>query len=244
MTKQRAPLGDRRYAANRFPANRDGANPLMRAILAACARLDLDEDARRDLQADVIGKRSLRDMTTAELVKLRDHLNRGWQSPRRDNDRPHMGKIRALWWSLYWLGAIRRVDDDALTAFVKRQTGVESLRFLGHTDAPKVIEALKSWLEREGVNWWSTDQVAEIVATGIADFDHARADRHAVLGVLGQRLDRANLLSMFAVYEWIGAHVGRSLHRHWDYTPEELDAGIRALGKKLRRRLDAQDQPL
>lgn len=236
--KARAPRGDRRYAANVGV----GGNPLKRAILAACARLGLDEDARRDLQQDVIGKRSLTEMTTAELVKLRDHLNRGWKHP--DRARPHMGKIRALWWSLYWLGAIRRVDDDALAAFVKRQTGIERLKFLGHMDAPKVIEALKSWLEREGVSWWSADQIADVVATGQPAFDAALADRHAVLRAIGDRLDRAGLLSSLAVYSWVGAASNKHGDRPWDFTAEELDAGIRALGKKLRRFIDGREQRL
>lgn len=238
--KDRAPRGDRRYAANR-PAGVRGGNPLKRAILAACARLGLDDDSRRELQMDVIGKRSLTEMTTVELVKLRDHLNRGWKHP--DQARPHMGKIRALWWSLYWLGAISRVDDDALAAFVKRQTGVERLKFLGHFDAPKVIEAMKSWLEREGVKWWSPQQIADVVAIQPA-FNGALADRHAVLRAIGWRLDRAGLMSSFSVYSWIGAACNKRGDRQWDFTAEELDAGIRALGKKLRRFLDDREQQL
>lgn len=242
MSKAHASSGGRRYAANRQASANTLAPQLKRAILAACARLGLDDDARRDLQQDIIGKASLTAMTLPELVRLRDHLNRDWSGPNKD--RPHMGKIRALWWSLYWIGAIRRVDDEALTAFVKRQTGIEKLRFLGHLDAPPVIEALKSWLEREGVEWWSAQQLADVQKVEGARFDAALADRHAVLAELARRLDRAGLMHQLARYEWLGKRVNRAGNMHWSFTAEELDEGIRALGKKFRRYLDGREQSL
>lgn len=219
---------------------------LMRAVMAACRRQGIDNDARVEIQQAIIKKASMTEMSIAELTRLRDHLNRGWKGPRQD--RPHIGKIRALWWSLYWLGAIERVDDEALNAFVKRQTHIQHINFLDHKMAPKVIEALKSWLEREGVMWWSADQVASVTSTAGptaagTPFSQAEADRHAVLDQLSVRLDRAGLLARFALYDWIGAAVGRPACRTWSLSPSELDEGLRALGKKYRAHL-AKEQRL
>lgn len=219
---------------------------LMRAIMAACNRHGLDDDARRDIQIEIIGKASMKDMSVAELVRLRDHLNRGWKGPR--NQRPHVGKIRALWWSLYWIGAIERPDDEALNTFIKRQTHIQHINFLDHRQAPGVIEALKSWLEREGVMWWSADKIAEVARVAGntfagTPFTPAEADRHAVLSALGDRLDRAGLLAKFALYDWIGNVVERPTRNQWSFSAAELDEGIRRLGKKYRAHL-AKEQRL
>lgn len=219
---------------------------LMRSIMAACKRQRIDKDERVAIQTEIIEKASMAKMTVAELTKLRDHLNRGWKGPRQD--RPHVGKIRALWWSLYWIGAIERADDDALNAFIKRQTHVQHINFLDHKTASPVIEALKSWLEREGVMWWSADELAAVAGTagptsaGTA-FSSAEADRHAVLSQLAIRLDKARLMNRFGLYPWIGQCVGRPTVKQWSFSTSELDIGLRALGKKYRAHL-AKEQRL
>ena len=177
MAKDRAPLGDRRYAANRAPAAgadqmaRYNRSKLIGAVRSACKRLGIEDDDRKALQLERTGKRSMSDMSIAELGDLLTHFNRDWKLP----DRPVSGKVRALWWSLYWLGAHDRPDDEALGAFVKRQTGIAHLRFLDHRQAPAVIEALKSWLTRIGVTW-----------PDAAEPDPAQVwERHAVLRTIG-----------------------------------------------------------
>ncbi|WP_375640671.1 regulatory protein GemA, partial [Bartonella sp. MM55XZML] len=64
-------------------------------------------------------------------------------------------KLQALWIAGWNLGIIRDRSDKALLAFVKRQTGVDHIRFLRDSDdACRAIEALKGWLQREGgVDW-------------------------------------------------------------------------------------------
>lgn len=219
---------------------------LMRMIMAACSRHGIDDDARREIQKEIVGKASMKDMSVAELQRLRDHLNRGWTGPK--NQRPHVGKIRALWWSLWWIGVLEKVDDDALNAFIKRQTHIQHINFLDHAKARSVIEAMKAWLEREGVMWWSADQLAAVAATaGMTfagtPFTQAEADRHAVLSALGDRLDRAGLLAKFAMYDWIGNAVGRPTRNQWSFSAAELDEGIKRLGKKYRAHL-AKEQRL
>ena len=167
--------------SHRAPSN--ARTRKMRAVLAACRRHGMDEDTRRDLQLEITGVASMSAMSEQQLGKLLDHLNRDWKGA--NPSRPHAAKIKALWWSLYWLGAIDEPGDKALSAFVKRQTGVAALRFLDHRRAHSVIEALKSWLGREGVIWKSEAEVAQLAskwpARGRAEWDRwAIIDRLAL----------------------------------------------------------------
>lgn len=221
----------------RAPADRSEArSKLMHAIRAACRRKGLDDDDRRALQGEIIGKASLADMTPAELGRFLDHLNRDWKGPA--GDRAHLGKIRALWWSLYWLGAIERPDDEALTVFVRRQTGIDHLRFLDHRKAPAVIEALKSWLEREGVSWRSDDEIRNLGSGPMAapGWSRLEADRLAVLDAIVDGLRRTNYFQTNAGYDLVLAWLGKTSHNTLALTARDLDAAIREFGKRLRRR--------
>lgn len=178
---------------------------LMRAIHAACRKRGLDEEARRDLQLGATGKASMSDMDAAELAKVLDRLNR---AGRAAGERPHVGKVRALWWSLYWLGEVDATDARAIDAFVKRQTGIAALRFLNHRQAASVVEALKNWARRAGVDW-------------IKGGD-AGADRRAVFDAIGALLGNATI---------VGLPAGEPAR----WTHAELDAAIRAAGRSLRK---------
>lgn len=238
MTARSAPKGAAKPA--------DPRTALMRAVMAACKQQGIDNDTRVDLQKRVTGADSMADMSIGQLRRLRDHLNRGSKAP--SGQRSVVGKIRALWWSLYWIGAVERPNDEALNAFVKRQSQIQHINFLDHVRAASVIEALKSWLEREGVMWWSAEQIADVAAVaGMTfagtPFSQAEADRHAVLSVLGDRLDRAGQLAKFALYDWIGNAIERPTKNQWSFSAAELDEGIRRLGKKYRAHL-AKEQRL
>lgn len=224
----------------------DSRSKLIIAIRAACRRKGLDDDDRRELQREATGKASLSDMTPAELGRFLDHLNRDWTGP-ADNGRAHLGKIRALWWSLYWLGEIGRPDDEALTTFVKRQTDIEHLRFLDHMKAPSVIEALKAWLERAGVTWELEpspvyyERLASERGHRVA-ITPQHVDRHCVLLAIGKALDRRMILKSPAFYDWVEHWLGGPQHCAWAMSPSQLDAAIREFGKKLRRAIDAEAQ--
>ncbi|WJY24644.1 regulatory protein GemA [Alteriqipengyuania flavescens] len=187
----------------------------MRAVLAACRRLGIDGDARKDLQLEVIGVASMAHMSDGQLGRLLDHLNRDWK--RGNQDRPHIGKIKALWWSLYWLGAVGDPGDRAISAFVQRQTGISALRFLDHTRAHSVIEALKDWLAREGVVW------PESLRGG-----DGRAERFAVIDAIAGRFSDP-AVTFQATRRGLGLPDARAL-----WSERELDDLIRQLGKQLR----------
>jgi len=126
----------------------------MRAIRGAVRRLGIGEEDRRALQLELTGVESMGAMTLAQLDRLLDHLNRDRPARAPHGHAAPVGrKVRALWWTLYWLGAVDQPDDRAIDAFVRRQAGVDALRFLDHRHAAAVIDALKAWAAREGVDW-------------------------------------------------------------------------------------------
>lgn len=198
----------------------DSRNKLMKAIGAACGRLGMDDDARRDVQVGVTGKASMKDMDLAELGQVLDRLNRDWKGP--TGHRAHIGKIRALWWTLYWLGALDDTRDRSIDVFVRRQTGVGALRFLDHHNAPAVIEPLKAWAGREGVEWPTAPDLL--------------ADRRAVVAALWRKLRDRRLVGQAAPGQYAAASidVGADPER---WTAHELDAVIKLLGKRYRRAL-------
>lgn len=190
----------------------------------------MEPDERHELQREVVGKASLADMTIGEIGTVLDRLNR--DRPKRDSHRPHIGKIRALWWTLYWLGEVDNPGEEALAAFVRRQCGISHLRFVDHRNAPSIIEALKQWATRAGVKWPDAASTAEI-AKSQPGFDQALHDRHAVLQAIETK--RGELGARGASYiGYIRSVFGLSAN-HWAFTARQCDEGIRLLGKKLRR---------
>lgn len=132
-------------------------------IHVGCKQLGIAEDDRRDLYERVTGKRSLREMTPKEHeAVIADLRSKGFRKvfgkgSKRRLQGKYAGKLQALWIGAWNLGLIRNRSDDALTAFVKRQTGIDHTRFLRYPeDAAKAIEALKGWMARDGGVDWGT----------------------------------------------------------------------------------------
>lgn len=146
----------------------------VKAIYAGVRALGIaEEEDRRDLFVRVTGKRRLREMTPSEKEAVVYELRRlGFKSAgKRQLEGPYAKKLQALWIAAWNLGLVRSRDDGALLAFVRRQTGIEHARFLViAADANKAVEALKSWIARDGgVNWsdaerpnWLKDHGAKI----------------------------------------------------------------------------------
>jgi len=145
----------------------------LRALHATLRQIGLDDDNKRALYNRITGKSSAKDMTDDERAAVKDELVRLYpqlksvskSSKTRFNGRSKLsgkyaGKLQALWIAGWNLGLVRNRDDAALEAFVKRQTGLDAVRFCHDPkDAAKAIEALKSWLAREGGVKWSVGQV-------------------------------------------------------------------------------------
>jgi len=131
-----------------------------------------------------------------------------------------------LWWSLYWLGEVESSGQRAISAFVTRQTGVAALRFVDHKSAASVIEALKAWAARAGVEWRTADQIA---ATAIfhPGYDAIHADRLAVLCAQGKRLGEVGIPAELSFGER-SAPCALSI-RHLDQLIQERGQRIRQL---------------
>jgi len=138
----------------------DHASSHRRAMLAkihvARAQLRLAEDDYRQIMLDETGHTSAADCTESELERALKRLQSlGFKPlPARASSRaaqhPMARKARALWISLYHLGAVRSPDERALEAFAKRQLGCERLVWANQRQGYRLIEALKAMAERNG----------------------------------------------------------------------------------------------
>lgn len=142
------------------------------AVHIAQKALGLGKDDAEALKRAVTGVASAGDMTVPQLRKYLAHLSqlqasaaraRG-ERPAHDSSRPPVqrtvadrgdgrwGKARVLWQALACNGQVRIDTDAALMAYVKRQTGLEHWRFLNDAQVNTVIESLKRWCLRAGVD--------------------------------------------------------------------------------------------
>ncbi|WP_285907982.1 regulatory protein GemA [Pseudodesulfovibrio pelocollis] len=118
-------------------------------------QLGMTDDAYRDMLADRYDKDSAAKLSYRELVDLVAHMEAlgaqftSKQAPKSQQIRdPQSRLIRSLWLQLHEAGLVRDPSEAAIAAYVKRQTGVESLAWLSSPQASSVIESLKQWLAR------------------------------------------------------------------------------------------------
>ncbi|MEO9612614.1 MAG: regulatory protein GemA [Nitratireductor sp.] len=138
------------------------------AIHVGLKQLGIEGDDKRDLYRRVTGEATLTDMSPKQQRAVVDELRRLGFKPALKGARKQLQgrfakKLQALWIAGWNLGIVRNRDDEALIAFVKRQTGIDHVRFLHYPeDARKAIDALKSWLAREaGVDWSLGNHLAD-----------------------------------------------------------------------------------
>lgn len=139
-------------------AKSDTATRTMRAVYACRRQVTglQDEAVWREFLQRVAGKSSLREMTGPEMGRVVDALHDAG-APRRDA-RDFSGKrragsdqarmIRGLWIELHQLGAVHDPSEEAINAFVMRQTGCDAMEWIDSLNANRVIEALKAWVAR------------------------------------------------------------------------------------------------
>ncbi|MGH8782090.1 gp16 family protein [Paraburkholderia sp.] len=132
------------------------AKSTLAKIHVAKKQLAMDEDSYRAMLRSVGGVGSSRDLTPLAASRVLRHLERSGFKPtgkaatgdRPAADDPQSSKIRALWLDLHARGVVRNSSEAALCAYVKRQTGVDTLQWLTAEQASRVIEAMKKWVER------------------------------------------------------------------------------------------------
>jgi hypothetical protein len=229
MAKAFASLVDKQLRTS--SGKSDSRRKLIGAVHAAAKKQGIDEDTRRDIQLAATGKDSLTKMTLPEIGKVLDRLNATNKGAGLSaNARPHVGKIRALWWTLYWLGETSSPNDSALDAFVCRQTGISSLRFLDPRRAPSVVEALKAMVERAGV-----------APVDPAESDHGSLERRAVIDRLWRLLVDAGTIKNRSKGDYLReALLLPGMVAEW--SNRDLDECIKLLGKRWRAHLAKQVQ--
>lgn len=137
--------------------------------------LQLQQEDYRALLTQLVGKASCTAMTPLEQAKVRTHMEQlavrmGVQKPMtkaratapqvgKAPERPQVRKLRAMWWTLADAGAVDRpaspaACNQAVEAWAKRQAKgqavgrIDALRFAGDNQLGKLIEEMKSWLDR------------------------------------------------------------------------------------------------
>ncbi|MDO9094481.1 MAG: regulatory protein GemA [Rubrivivax sp.] len=125
-------------------------NTDLAAIHVAKKALGLSEDEYRDLMSTVCGGiRSAGELDAAGRARFRAHLQacqRAHEPTKRQPLLPHERKIWSLWMQLADRGMVHHRHTTAINAWVRRQTGVETMRWLNGHQQQLVIESLKLWL--------------------------------------------------------------------------------------------------
>lgn len=196
----------------------------------------LADDDYRDFLERETGKRSARDLSDGELIRVCEKLGRPSGVPAAASPAaagPFAGKLRALWISAWHLGVTRSNADSAMLAFVKRQTGVDHTRFLSEPRlANKAIEGLKAWLARDaGVEWG----------------DETTNPRRAVVEAQVRRLEAlgnirpGSWIRNTFLEDYVCKVTGKT--RGLNYLDDaDWDRAIAALGARLRRVLASQTE--
>ncbi len=119
------------------------------------ARKDLrmvDADYRQAL-FERTGQLETNKCTDAQLGTMVDWLkSKGFRAipKKKTAQHPMARKARAMWISLYQLGAVHNASEEALEGFARRQLKCEKLVWARQSDARALIEALKAMATRHG----------------------------------------------------------------------------------------------
>ncbi|MBC2834686.1 regulatory protein GemA [Paragemmobacter straminiformis] len=141
---------------------------VIRKIHVGCRQLGIDEETRRDLTLQVVGKDSLRACSTTELEAVVDALKaRGFKpeakgtkarAPRPFASRSDVRFCHVLWSKLVHAGAVAVPGAEGLNAFVRARfekswgavpIDVDQMR--DWKQIASVIEALKGMCARAGI---------------------------------------------------------------------------------------------
>ena len=217
----------------------DRASPAqIGAIHALAKKAGMDEDTRRDFLARETGERSSAVLSRRQAIgvidKLRTLADGGVVKAKgavAGLDTPVAKKMRALWIAAYDLGLVRDRTDKAMLSFLERQTKVSHTRFLSSPgEASSAIEALKSWLARDGkVEWparesWKKD--------GKADFEEIAAAKLAILNAQLKMLHDAKAVKKTESLLDVSFPIVRRLPNDWELT--DFDTVQREFGRRLR----------
>lgn len=118
---------------------------LIRAVQTGRRKLGLDDETYWSMLEAIAGKRSAKELTAGQLGMVLERMRRGGFEERRPC--PQLKLIRHLWLSMYDDGVVRKKDNAAIDAYIKRITGKRPFE-CGVNDFSRVIETLKKWIDR------------------------------------------------------------------------------------------------
>ncbi len=123
----------------------------------AASMLGMDEETRRAAQAAFAGHDSLKEFSDRELVAWCWELKRRGAEIGIPGPPPRGGAgwgrpTGAQWATIERLAAALGLTDAALSAFVRRTTGIDDPRFIGRRDASAVITGLEKWARGRGMD--------------------------------------------------------------------------------------------
>lgn len=118
--------------------------------------LGMSEDDYRALVKRISGHESLKSCSYDHLKAILKELEaKGFKvkpKAKPKHSKPHGSAIHnkalSLWIQLAKTGALRDHSDDAFNKYCLRFTKASHWRFMGDDEAAKVIESLKSWIQR------------------------------------------------------------------------------------------------
>ncbi|WP_316978026.1 regulatory protein GemA [Shumkonia mesophila] len=243
-----------------MPATARKIDPFRRSLYGkieiAKKALGLDDETYRDILEARYGKRSRTGLRNPQLVDLVEHFKTlGFKpirkAPARAGGRPMADgdtqrKIRALWISLYHLGAVSDVSERALVAFVKRVTGgraegIDALQWLDGKAAFKAIEALKAMAVRAGVDWSPYKVRTDgLIVDGWDPRSRVMEAQWRRLAALGA----VRIADPGALSNWLSRFFRTGPISAANLSDDEKDRAIEALGAMVRRaKADAEVAP-
>ena len=131
---------------------------LIKLIHVAKTKLGLEDDVYRDILESTTGKTSSKLLTPAQLEAVLDRLKQlGFEVESNKTgvknlaDDAQSKLIRHLWLQLYHAGQVKNGSEKALAKFIENRVKVSALQFLSTESADMVINHLRQWCKRCGI---------------------------------------------------------------------------------------------
>ena len=132
---------------------------LIQLIHVAKTQLGLDDELYREVIESCTGKTSSKLLSIPQLESVLTRMKQlGFQVESKDKagvknlaDDAQSRLIRHLWLQLYNAGQVRNSSETALAKFVENKVGVSALQFLSTKNADMIINHLRQWCKRCGI---------------------------------------------------------------------------------------------
>lgn len=132
---------------------------LIQLIHVGKKQLGLDDDLYREVLESTTGKNSSKLLTVQQLEAVLDRMKQlGFTVEAKEKtgvknlaDDAQSRLIRHLWLQLHEAGQIRNGSEQALAKFVENRVHVSALQFLCSHHADMIINHLREWCKRCGI---------------------------------------------------------------------------------------------